>query len=143
MTKNVMYFLLCSIFLSTSTAFAKFVDVESAFCDGEQIHPSQGQRLYLDFQKSVFGIEKNLIISGNDCRVVDFYTVLVTHQTNFNANKVVVFEPVQEVGRRSNCISGLSPFDGTSFEKGTYTKNTLTLESTDDCGALKFNLSSE
>tara|TARA_R110002072_G_scaffold534_3_gene3714 strand:+ start:93514 stop:93930 length:417 start_codon:yes stop_codon:yes gene_type:complete len=122
--------------LGSSSIYASFINVDTVNCDGETVQNSEIERVYVDFNRAMFGIGK----SESKCRVVDFYSVLTTTNSTSDGQQMIVFQPTEEVGRRSSCTKDLLPFAGISFEAAAFTGKKIILSNTEKCQALELSL---
>jgi len=138
--KKTSIFLLGLIF-STSSVFAEFRDVTSVICDGQEVSDSKVSRVFFNADQSLFGIGKNEVdTDGLECRVADFYSILITSNETADAQSTVTFESVFEDARRSSCVPGeLLAFEGESFESAVMTDTKVELKAVGECSVLEYH----
>lgn len=102
------------------TAYAGFTDVSEVVCDGVVVDDVLEPRVFIDLDKKIFGVGSTETISGDECKVVDFYTVVVTSLVTVNESTSFDFEAVSGAGRRSSCFEGVSDFEGVDFQSASY-----------------------
>lgn len=136
--KSVFLFIFLSTFLFCFSAQAKFHDVAQVTCDQEEVAVNEASpRLYLDFEKSIIGIG---VTQADDCRVVDFYSMLVTAQSVDNETEYYSLQVASEIGRRNSCSTGLSANEGPDFKTAEFNGNELILHNTENCKELVFKI---
>ena len=129
--------------LFSGQVLAEFKNVNEVLCDGVQVGTDKVNitRVFVDMNRSIFGIGSTKQTNQKECKEVDFYSVLVTVSSTVNGVNQSTFEVVSPIGKKSSCTgSQITPIDLPDFEVGFVNDTKVILSGANGCHELELIL---
>jgi hypothetical protein len=129
--------------LLSGQALAEFKNVNEILCDGVQVGSDKVNisRVFVDMNRSIFGVGSLQAVNETECREVDFYSVLVSAASTVNGVNQSTFEVVSPIGKRSSCTgSEITPIALPDFEVGFVSDSKVILNGANGCHELELIL---
>lgn len=126
--------------LASAQSYAEFKDVKAVFCNGSEVEKEAVSRIFIDLNRSLFGLGKTTLANGTECKEVNFYSILITSSGTINGQTSATFETVSTIGKRSSCETDIQPFDGPEFGMAAINKSEVILTGAFGCEELVLKL---